>query len=260
MHEPRELDRLARRDDVAVHHVQRIAGLPHVQPRQRTPRPADRVERAIVRVAQQRRMSERLADDLLGLLHGFLREVLQRQAPERQRHAVPRPMAVDVRQFERAAAEIAHDPVGPIHAGHDAEGRQRRLAPAGQHLDVLAADALGRVDEIRTVLGVAARSGRDAPQPLHAGVVAERAEPEQRFERLLDRIGREQAGRLHLSAEAGENLLVEDRGRRARQPLVDDEANRVRSDVDDGDRGTVVEAALRGGRARHALTRARGGA
>ena len=45
--------------------------------------------------------------------------------------------------------------------------------------------------------------------------VAQRAEAPQRVERLLDRVGGEQAGRLHLAAEAGEHLFVEDR-RRAR--------------------------------------------
>ena len=49
---------------------------------------------------------------------------------------------------------------------------------------------------------------------------------------------------LHLAAEAGQHLLVEDRRRRARQPLVDDEAHRVRADVDDRDRRPVVEPAL----------------
>ena len=65
----RELERLARRDRVAVHDMQRIARLPHVQPGERAPRAADRVEgraRAACR-ARGTRVSACL-HDLLGLL------------------------------------------------------------------------------------------------------------------------------------------------------------------------------------------------
>ena len=48
VHEPGEFERLVGGDRVAVHHVQRIAGLPHVQPRQRPPGAADRIEDAIL--------------------------------------------------------------------------------------------------------------------------------------------------------------------------------------------------------------------
>ena len=62
---------------------------------------------------------------------------------------------------------------------------------------------------------------------------------------LLDRVGGEQPGRLHLAAEAGQHLFVEDRRRAAGQPLVDDEAHRVRADIDDRDRRPVIETTLR---------------
>ena len=162
-------------------------------------------------------------------------KVLQREAAERQRDAAAHAVAVHVDQFERAAAEIADDAVGLVEPGDDAERGILRFLLAGEHLDRLAADALGRLDELRPVLGIAAGGGRHAPQPRDAADVAQRAEAAQRVERLLDRVGGEQAGRLHLAAEAGEDLLVEDRRRRARQPLVDDEPHRVGADVDDGD-------------------------
>ena len=71
-----------------------------------------------------------------------------------------------VDQFERAAAEIADDAVRLVEARDDAERRKLRLALAGEHLDALAADALGRGDEFGPVVGIAAGGGRDAPQPL----------------------------------------------------------------------------------------------
>jgi hypothetical protein len=209
---------------------------------------------------EQARRAERLAHDLLGLLHRLFRKVLQREAAERQRDAVAQLVAVHIDELERAAAEIADDSVGAIDARHHAERGEPRLARAGQNLDLLAADRFRRRDEFRTVLGVAAGRGRDAPQSLHAGAIAQRTETPQRLERLLDRVAREQAGRLHLAAEPGEDLLVEDRSRRARQAFIDDEADRVGTDVDDGDRMTDVESPLRRKQSARALNSVRGGA
>ena len=83
----------------------------------------------------------------------------------------------------------------------------------------------------------------------------ERAKAHQRRERLVDGVLGEQPGREHLAAEAGEHLFVEDRRQAAGQPLVDDEADRVRADVDDRHRRAVVDAALRErpGAARHLI-------
>ena len=61
------------------------------------------------------------ADDAFGALQRFVRQVLQRQASERQRDAAADAAAMHVDQFERTAAEIADDAVGIVDAGHDAE-------------------------------------------------------------------------------------------------------------------------------------------
>ena len=53
MHEAGEIERLPGRDDVAVHDVQRIAGLPHVQPRERAPGAADGIEGAALAGLEQ---------------------------------------------------------------------------------------------------------------------------------------------------------------------------------------------------------------
>ena len=134
-----------------------------------------------------------------------------------------------------------------------------RLLFAREHCDPLATDALGGRDELRPVPGIAARRGRDTPNLLHAADVAERAEAEQRFKRLLNRIGGKQARRLHLATKAREHFLVEDRGWRAGQPLVDHEAHRVGTDVDDGIGRAVMQAPLREIQ-RPGSKRARGGA
>ena len=111
VHQAGEIERLARRDHIALHDVERIAGLPHVQPRERAPGAADGVEGAPAAVLQQLGAAERLLDDLLGLLERFLGNVLQRQAAERQRDAGLDAVVVDIGELERAAAEIADDAV-----------------------------------------------------------------------------------------------------------------------------------------------------
>ena len=97
--------------------------------------------------------------------------------------------AVHVDQFERAAAEIADDAVRPVEAGDHAERGQLGLALAGQHLDLGAADPLGRGDEVRAVPASrqAAVASTHSRCDLHG--VAQRAEALERVERLLDRVG-----------------------------------------------------------------------
>ena len=59
VHEAGEIERLFRRHHVAVHDVERIAGLPHVQARQRAPGAADGVEGAALAAFEQAGVLER---------------------------------------------------------------------------------------------------------------------------------------------------------------------------------------------------------
>ena len=195
------------------------------------------------------------ATSLLGLLDRLAGEVLQGQAAERQRQAVLDARAFDVDQFERAAAEIADNAVRLVDAGNDAERGELRFALARQNFDLGAADAFGLGDESAAVLRVAAGGGGDRPDFADVLDVAQRLEADQRGQRRVDGVLRQQAGGLHLAAETGQHLFVENRRRRARQTFVDDEADRVRADVDDGDRRPMIEPAL--DRLRRAFTRLR---
>ena len=244
MHQARKLVGLARRDRVAVSHVQRIAGLPHVQARHGTPGAADHVERALPQRLHDRLARQRLAHDLLGLVEIVPGGVGEREPPEGKRHALPDLAAFDVDQFERAAAEIADDAVGAVNSGDDAERGKPRFLLARKHLDRHAAGGLGLSDERGTVLGLAHGGGGDRIDFFDLHHVAERPKAPQRAERLLDRVGRQPAFRSNLAAEAAENLLVEDRSGAADQPLVDDEADGVGADVDDGDRTNVRQPAV----------------
>jgi hypothetical protein len=173
-----------------------------------------------------------------------MRQILQRQAAERQRDAAANLVAAHVDQFERAAAEIADDAVGFVHARDDAERRQLGLPRARQDLDGDAADALGLGDEVRSVGGVAAGGGGDRIDASDFLDPAQRAEAAKCRQRLVDRVGREQAGALDLTAEAAQRFLVEDRHEAARHRFIDDETNRVRADVDDRDARGVLSRPL----------------
>src|SRR6185437_9336402 len=145
----------------------------------------------------------------LGALERFMRKILQRKAPERQRDAAAHLVAADVDQFQRAAAEIADDAIGLVDAGDDAERRQFGLSRTGENLDLGATDALGLGDEVRTVGRVAAGGGGDRVDAADLLDLAERVKAPERGQGLVDCIWREQAGALHLTAEPAQRLLVE---------------------------------------------------
>ena len=175
MHEPGELERLLGRNHIAVHDVKRVAGLPHVQPRERTPGAAHGVEGAPRSGSERRNLGQGLLDEFVGLLERLRGDVLQREPAERQRHARLDSDTVQVDELERAAAEVADDTVGPVNAGDDAERRVLGLALAGKHVDLGPADALRLRDECAAVAGVAAGGGRQDPHGADRGVVAQRS-------------------------------------------------------------------------------------
>ncbi len=161
VHQAREIIGLPGRDDVAVHDVQGIALLPHVQPCERAPSAADRVKGAADAGFEQAGAIERLLDHPLGLFDRLRGDVLERKPAERERDAGVDAVPMDIGEFERTAAEVADDAVGFVEAGDDAKRRQFRLAFARDHLDLGAADALGFDNEGLAVPGVAASGGRD---------------------------------------------------------------------------------------------------
>ncbi len=132
-----------------------------------------------------------------------------------------------------------------MEAGDDAERRVVGLLAAGQHADLGAEDLLGAVDEVHAVLGLAGGRRRDDVELLGAGLIRQRAEAAEFLDGALHGLGVELARRDDAAAEAGQHLLVEQHRRRARYPLIDDQTDRVRPDVDDGQRPAILEPALR---------------
>ncbi len=176
-----------------------------------------------------------------------MRQILQREAAERQRHAAADAMATHVDQLERTAAEIADDAVRIVHAGHDAERRQLGFTRTGEDFDPGAANLLRLGDEVRTVLGVAAGGRRNRIDAADLLNPAQRAKAPQRGQGLVDGVIRQQAGGLDLAAQSAQRLFVEDGDKAARHRRVHDEAHRVRTDVDDSDAGSALPRSLHRG-------------
>ncbi len=84
---PAELDGLVGFDRIVVHHAERIAGLLHMQPRQRPPGATDGIEGAPLAALQHLRIGERLGGDLLGFRPVPAAGAFERQAAERERLA-----------------------------------------------------------------------------------------------------------------------------------------------------------------------------
>ena len=227
-----------------MHHLQGIFTLDDVNARQRPPRSSNRVEGPAAAGLELGDFRNIVLDDALGALQRLVRRILQREASQRQRHALTNAVAAHVDQFQRPAAEIADNAVRPVQAGNNAQRGEFSFARPRKNFDWHAADAFGLGDEVRTVAGVAAGRGGDGVDAADLHHPAQRAKPPQRRQRLDDGIGRQQAGGLHLAAEPAQGFLVEDRYQAALHRFVDDETHRIGADVDDRDAGCAFARPL----------------
>ena len=173
------------------------------------------------------------------------RQVAQAQPAQRQRQPALKAACVDIHQFQAAAAEIAADPARIVKPRQDALGRVAGLVLARQDDDLAADRSFRRRDEIRPVLGLAGGGRRNGMNLAHIGLRGEPAKARQRGERTVDSLRVEPVGARQPLAETAEDLLVEEHRQRAAIAFVDDQANRVRPDIDDRDRLTVLQPSLR---------------
>jgi hypothetical protein len=229
-----------------VHHPERVIAGREMKARQGTPGAAHRVEGASLQSPQLRRPGEGLARDPARTLEGAGAEVLQRQAAERKRDAGAGLRQGHIGELEAAAAEVAHHPVRPEEPGHDAEGRQLRLAQARQQFDRVAARLRRGLQEGLAVGGVAGGGGGKDRHLADMHGVAKHAEAGQSLEGALDGFVVQASGGRHVPPEPAHDLLVVERHRGARQAFIGDEAHRVRADIDDGYRPSDPQAAGRG--------------
>jgi hypothetical protein len=185
-----------------------------------------------------------LAGEGAGLVHRAAGIFRQAQAAERQRHALPEFLALDVDELERAAAEVAGDAIRCVEATDDAERGELRFFFARENADLTLQDGFGAVNEIGAVRRLARGSRGQHVHCRGAGLIRQCLETMQGCQGTFD------AGLIHLAgqrdafAETAEDLFVEKDRRRTRQAFIDDDADRIRPDIDNGDRGNPWKAPL----------------
>jgi hypothetical protein len=158
-------------------------------------------------------------------------------------HAV----AVADHELGRAAADVDHDdgPCGVDGAlARGAHERQARLLVAGDRAGVEAELVAHAAGEVGAVRGVAYSAREDGDGALGPELVDRRPVVAEDGDDPLDRLGREPAGGVDALAEARDDRapleLVDRAGRRL--DVGDEQARRVRAEVDDRDAGRAAGA------------------
>jgi hypothetical protein len=216
-------------------HMQRVMRLIHVDLGESAPGAAHGIESAALHLLQPVKLFQLAVDDLLRGVEIAIGRFDQAQGTDRQGHLLRDLALVEQHQLKAAAAQVAHQAIGIGHAGEHAERGQLRFLLARDHAHGDAGGALDLLGEFLAVLGIAHGGGRqhlDVGDVHRAGQRDEAADVGQRF---LAALGIELAGALQPLAQARQRLFVEDRNQAARALVIDDEANGVRSDVDDRD-------------------------
>ena len=95
------------------------------------------------------------------------------------------------------------------------------------------------IDEFAAVRSVADSGGADDVDALHPHRIRQRAEPRKALQRHPHAVDRQLAGRAQAARQTAQDLFVEDGGRRPLGAFIDHEANRIRADVDNGNRAVV---------------------
>src|SRR5262249_6856334 len=184
-------------------------------------------------------------DESLRFLERLAGDVLERKATERQCYSAAHARAVHVDKLQRTTTEVTDNTVRLVDSGHNSKCSEVSLALPGKYCDCCAANAFGFGNERSAIARVPTCRCGNCPDAPDMQDIAQGAETDQRVERRIDCISRQQAGRLYLAPKPGQNFFIEDRRRRPGQSLVDDQTNRIGTDVDNGDWRTVVESALR---------------
>lgn len=230
---------------VALDHVQRIVLHFHMQRADGAPCAADSIEGAAGTLLQEIGIAQIFARDDAGLCGRTARRLGQTDTAEWQGDAFADIDAGNIDQLQRTATEVADNAVRIGKAADNTKRGEIGLLLAGQHADFLAEDHLRLMDEIGAVFRLARGSGRQRIHGGSAGLLRKRPETMQRGQRALDARRIHAAGLGKTLAEAAHHLLVEQHGRRTAHALVDDEANRVGTDIHDRHRGNSRQTPLR---------------
>ncbi len=242
-----ELFCLGGRNDIVLHHMQRVvrAHLQHLG--ERPPGAADGAEQPALIALEDARRPEAGPGEVGGVHHRAAAIVLEPDDAEFVRLSNLVMAFGEGRQFEAAAALIADDALEIRHAGKDAKGGEMRLLFAREHPHVGAHDLLDRRHEARAVARIAHGGGRehvhfaDTHQARHQG---EALHGGQRAVHIG--IG-DAARRGEAAAQRAGGFFVVEGGQSAGMPLIDHQTHGVRADVEHRHRQGSLNAALGGG-------------
>ncbi len=228
-----------------MHDRKRIVGCVHVQPREVSPRATDCIKDPTLSILQKLSPRELVARNLGGGRQRILRHVLEPKAAERQGNPLAKVVAVDIHQLEAAAPEVACDALGRMKTGNNTKAGIVGLFTPAEHTDLGAEYLFGAMDEIGTVDRFARRRCGDHVKLAGARLFGKGPEAAKLLDSAGDALWIEFTGRDNTLAKARKHLFVEKHCGRPGDPLIDDKANRVRPDVDDGDRAAVLQPTLR---------------
>ena len=138
-------------------------------------------------------------------------------------------------QLHTAAAEIGDNSIRIRNPGEHSGGGEPRLLRPVDYLDLHAALAFDLGGKSLSVAGVAHGSGCQHREMIDGNGAGESDEAAQIDQRQGDPFRVQPAGRGDTAPEAAHDLLVEQRKHRGAEPLENDEAQRVRAEIDDAD-------------------------
>ena len=173
---------------------------------------------------------------------------LKPQPAERQGNARADIVALHIDKFQASATHIAHDPISMMKPGNDGERGAVGFLSAAQHFDVATQCFTNFLQKLRAVFGFTGRGGRDHFQLAHLHLLAQNAKPPHRRQRLIDAVIVQQPGFGNAAAQTAQDFLVEKYRRRPRQSFINDQSNRVGTNVDYRNRSNAGQATLGFGR------------
>ena len=213
--------------------VQRMVDAFDVQPCESPPSAPRRIEVRRARpFAEPSDPGEGLSKPPGGLPRRFFMCVGHAHRAERQRGLPADAFPVELDQFQAAAPQISHDPVRARHSGHHPEGGEPGLLRAVQHPDARPAHRLDVPDQALSIACVAHRRGRDQLGIADAQHSREPGETGDRPDRLLHGLRCQEGAGGEPSSERAERPFVVEGDEGVLQPVEDDQADRVRADVD----------------------------
>jgi hypothetical protein len=136
-------------------------------------------------------------------------------------------------EFQAAAAHIANQSGRAGLKRHDAKARQPSFFRARDDLD-RKSEAFNGSDELSAIARIAHCGGRNDAGWRIAMLIQQPPESRKNSKRAINRCGVQETDILNVSSEAAKRLLIADRKRRPHRAFIDDEANRIGSDVNHG--------------------------